>query len=907
MSAVRTTCPYCGVGCGLRITHTAGGIEVTGDESHPANFGRLCSKGSALAETIDLDGRLLHPEIDGRPVSWDAALGLVADRFRAAIAAHGPESVAFYVSGQLLTEDYYVANKLMKGYIGGANIDTNSRLCMASAVAGYKRAFGADHVPASYADIDAADLVVISGSNMAWCHPVLFQRLRQAREERSSLRVVVIDPRRTATADIADMHLAVKPGTDVMLFNGLLDYLRRENAIDAEYVEARTEGFSEAARTAEETAPSIADVARVCELAEQEIAGFYALFARTPRTVTLFSQGVNQSTSGSDKVNAIVNVHLATGRIARPGAGPFSLTGQPNAMGGREVGGLANQLAAHMDFSPANCERVQRFWRSPRIAAAEGLRAVDLFTAAGAGKIRALWIISTNPVVSMPDADAVRAALDACEFVVVSDCMRRTDTTSRADVLLPAAAWGEKAGTVTNSERRISRQRAFLEAPGDARPDWQIVCDLARRMGYASDFDYAGPADIFREHAALSAFENDGSRDFDIGALATISDAGYESLEPLRWPAPVGRRKDIVASGIVPAERTFQAEREPLASGRFFTPTGKARFIPTTPVPPADAPDEKFPFVMLTGRSRDQWHTMTRTGKSPRLAQTRPEPCVEIHPRDALALNLANGCLASITSARGRMLARVDWNDALRRGEIFVPMHWTAEQALEGRVGPLIAPAVDRASGQPELKATPVRLEPVGIDWYGFVLSRERMSFVDVSYAVVTRGAGYWRHELAGTGDVRDFVGRVRRELGGAGDWLEYADARSGNFRCARLIDGRLQSCLFVSPRTRLPDRAWLGRLFDISGLGEAERASLLAGRPADGSADSGPIICACHSVGRDALIRAISSQALTSVREIGNLLRAGTNCGSCIPELNALLAEHGPASCGQVLERHQA
>ncbi|HJR71384.1 MAG TPA: molybdopterin-dependent oxidoreductase, partial [Gammaproteobacteria bacterium] len=414
MNAVRTTCPYCGVGCGLTAARAgagAGEVEIRGDPEHPANLGRICSKGAALAETLDLDGRLLHPKIRGERVSWDAALAAVADGFSRAIAAHGPDSVAFYVSGQLLTEDYYVANKLMKGFIGSANIDTNSRLCMASAVAGYKRAFGADTVPNDYTDLEQAELVVLVGSNLAWCHPVLFQRLSAAKAANQKLRVVLVDPRRTQTAELADLVLQLRPGSDVTLFNGLLNHLRREDALDLEFLDGHTEGFGAALRVAKESAASIPAVASACGLAEDDVLEFYRWFARTPRTVTAFSQGVNQSTSGTDKVNAIVNVHLATGRIGKPGTGPFSITGQPNAMGGREVGGLANQLAAHMDFAPAHVERVGRFWGAPRVATKPGLKAVDLFDAAERGAIKALWIMATNPVVSMPDAERVRGAL----------------------------------------------------------------------------------------------------------------------------------------------------------------------------------------------------------------------------------------------------------------------------------------------------------------------------------------------------------------------------------------------------------------------------------------------------------------------------------------------------------------
>ena len=533
---IKTTCPYCGVGCGVLAEVSANGdVAVRGDPDHPANFGRLCSKGAALAETIDLDDRLLFPHVHGARTDWDAALELVAGKFNETIRTHGPDSVAFYVSGQLLTEDYYVANKLMKGFIGSANIDTNSRLCMASSVAGHKRAFGSDTVPGCYEDLELADLVVLVGSNLAWCHPVLYQRIAAAKEKRPEMKVVLIDPRRTATADIADLHLPIKPDGDVPLFLGLLRYLARSYSTKRSYIKLHTTGFKEAVRAAD--ALDLYALVRLTGLPAATLEKFFALFAATEKTVTVYSQGVNQSASGTDKVNAIINCHLATGRIGKPGMGPFSVTGQPNAMGGREVGGLANMLAAHMNIEDAaHRERVQRFWNSPTIAARPGLKAVDMFRAVADGRIKALWIMATNPVVSMPEAENVEAAIRDCPFVVVSDVTAATDTARLADVLLPATAWGEKDGTVTNSERRISRQRSFMPLPGDARPDWWIICEVASRMGHGDAFAYTEPAEIFAEHAALSGFENGGARDFDIGALATIDGADYEDLEPLQWP-----------------------------------------------------------------------------------------------------------------------------------------------------------------------------------------------------------------------------------------------------------------------------------------------------------------------------------------------------------------------------------
>jgi assimilatory nitrate reductase catalytic subunit len=875
---VRTQCPYCGVGCGLTVERFADGAAVTikGDSEHPANFGRICSKGAALGETLGLDGRLLHPEIRGARASWDEALGLVAAGFRDTIAAHGPDSVAFYVSGQLLTEDYYVANKLMKGFIGSANIDTNSRLCMASAVAGYKRAFGADTVPNDYEDLERADLLVLVGSNLAWCHPVLFQRVVQAKISNPRLRVVVIDPRRTSTCDAADLFLQVRPGTDVVLFNGLLNHLRREDALDWTFLDAHTEGFGAAMNTAKESAPSISVVASACGLGEDDVIEFYRWFARTPRTVTAFSQGVNQSSSGTDKVNAIINVHLATGRIGKPGAGPFSLTGQPNAMGGREVGGLANQLAAHMDFAPEHVDRVRRFWDTPSVAVRPGLKAVDLFDAIAAGKVKAVWIMSTNPVVSMPDADRVRRALARCDLVVVSDCVRDTDTTACAHVLLPAATWGEKAGTVTNSERRISRQRQFLPPPGEAKADWWIVTEVARRMGFAEHFPYEAPAAIFREHARLSAFENGGARDFDIGALADVTDAAYDQLAPFQWPRPAGGAEQ-------PAR--------PFADGRFFTRSGKAQFVATAPRAPAHRADAEFPLVLNTGRIRDQWHTMTRTGRAPRLTGHNPEPFVQVHPLDAQRFELTMGDLVDVRSAAGRAVVRLEISDAVVPGYVFAPMHWSDCFATLARVGALIAAAPDPVSGQPELKHAPVKIARYAPAWHGFALSREPIVPRGCSYVARARGAGHWRYELAGEQQPRSWSEWADEVLGSRNERLEFSDS-AGRYRGARVVDNRLQTVLFVATTKALPPRTWLASLFAEESLSDAARFAILAGRSARKGADTGPIVCSCFSVGRSTLLRAIRSQALVTAEQIGKALNAGTNCGSCVPELRALIAE---------------
>ncbi len=884
---VRTTCPYCGVGCGV-VAEVENAeqrvIAVQGDPDHPANFGRLCSKGSALGETVGLEKRLLHPEIGDRRVSWDDALDHVADRLGAIVAEHGPDSVAFYVSGQLLTEDYYVANKLLKGFIGTANIDTNSRLCMASSVVGHKRAFGSDTVPGCYEDFDHAELIVLVGSNTAWCHPIIFQRMRKAKEANPNLKIVVIDPRRTATCDIADLHLALRPGSDVSLFNGLLAWLAQQGLLDFEFMESHTEGFGAAIRAARESAPGIPAVAAACGLSESDVSQFFAWFAKHNKTVSVYSQGVNQSSSGSDKVNSIINCHLATGRIGAPGMGPFSVTGQPNAMGGREVGGLANQLAAHMDYNdPADIDRVGRFWNASAMADHEGLKAVDLFEAVLEERVRAVWIMATNPVVSLPDADRVRAALQACELVVVSDCIRETDTADLAHVRLPASGWGEKDGTVTNSERRISRQRPLFAAPGEARPDWCIMTQVARRMGFAEAFSYETPAAVFREHAALSGFENNPDhrlRDFDISGLSGLDENAYDALEPVQWP--------VTGDDTLGTPRMFEDHL-------YFTPNRRARLLAVEPRDPVHAPDAEYPLVLNTGRIRDQWHTMTRTGLSPRLSAHIPEPFVAVHPQDAARFAVADGELVRVRSRWGSMLARAEISDAQDRGSVFVPMHWTAQNSTLGRVGALVNPVTDPVSGQPESKHTPVIIEPWRPAWHGFLLTRRRLAIADVEYCVEITGDRFLRYELAGDSAPADWPHWARKLLcdaePGKAEWVDYSDTRAGRYRGARIVGGAVESCLFVAPDIGLPDRSWLGTLFSRDTLSDAERMSLLAGKPGRGMEDAGPVVCACFGVGRHTLEKAIAEQGLNSVEAIGSCLNAGTNCGSCIPELRELLA----------------
>jgi assimilatory nitrate reductase catalytic subunit len=860
------------VGCGVLADVGPDGVAVRGDPDHPANFGRLCSKGSALAETIGREDRLLLPEVHGATSSWDAALDLVAAKFKAAIRQHGPDSVAFYVSGQLLTEDYYVANKLMKGFIGSANIDTNSRLCMASSVAGHKRAFGSDTVPGCYEDLELADLVVLVGSNLAWCHPILYQRIAAAREKSPGMKVVLIDPRRTATADIADLHLPIKPDGDVALFLGLLRHLARNRAVKRGYVNAHTTGFKEALRAADGL--DMYDLVRRTGIGAATLERFFALFAATEKTVTVYSQGVNQSSSGTDKVNAIINCHLATGRIGKPGMGPFSVTGQPNAMGGREVGGLANTLAAHMNIEdPVHRERVQRFWQSPEIAAKPGLKAVDMFRAVADGRIKALWIIATNPVVSMPEADGVEAAIRGCPFVVVSDVTSATDTARLAHVLLPAAAWGEKDGTVTNSERRISRQRSFLRLPGEARSDWWIVCEVAKRMGFGRAFEYASPVEIFAEHATLSSFENDGTRDLDIGALSQIDDAQFEDLPPLQWPCRAGAGA---------TSRMF-------ADGRFFTPDGKARFVEVRASSQAGT-SPGFPLTLNTGRVRDHWHTMTRSGKSERLSQHCAEPYVEIHPQDAVRHHIGDADLVRVSTGLGAILVRALVSPRQQPGSIFVPMHWNDQFAARARVDTLAAAVTDPISGQPASKNIPARIERFVAAAYGFAVLRRKPAHIEAEYWAMAKCAGGWRVELAFAANSADWTAFVAALVGSdASEMAAYHDIETGRHRFACYEDDRLAGAIFLAPEPVAVSRDWAIAQLGAPGATRRARLSVIAGRPGKGALDRGAIVCSCFGVGVNE-IAAAAARGCTTVAAIGEALQAGTNCGSCRAEIRDIV-----------------
>ncbi|WP_136253453.1 nitrate reductase [Onishia niordana] len=910
MHQVRTTCPYCGVGCGVVAdVEDATLTTVSGDQDHPANYGRLCVKGSALHETLGEGGRLTRPRVDGVEVDWTTALDTVAQRLADTRREHGSHALAAYLSGQLLTEDYYVANKLFKGFLGTPHLDTNSRLCMASAVAGYKRAFGADAVPCSYEDLEEAELVVLVGSNLAWNHPVLYQRLRTAKTRNPLMRVVVIDPRVTDSCEVADLYLGLAPGSDARLFNGLLAFMAERKRLDRVYLAGHVDGVDEALAAAAEDDCSLEAIAADCDLDPEALQTFYYWFASQLHVVTLYSQGINQSSSGTDKCNAIINCHLAGGKLGLPGAGPFSITGQPNAMGGREVGGLANQLAAHMDYdTPGALDRVRRFWSTetltPTLPEAPGHKAFALFEAIERGEVQALWVMATNPAVSLPEANRIRAALAKCPLVIVSECMANTDLLAYADIVLPASSWAEKDGTVTNSERRISRQRGMLAPPGEARHDWWIIGQVAARLGYGEAFAYRHPGEIFDEHARLSGFENGrdakaGFRLFDISGLAGLDREGYDALAPIQWPVNAAAPRGTA--------RLFE-------DGRFATPSGRARLLPVRPRGPRQALSEARPLRLNTGRVRDQWHTMSRTGRAPRLMNHRAEPFIKVHPDDALAAGVGDAQLARLKGANGDYLGRVRVAKGQRPGEVFVPMHWTDRFSKRARMGGLLEAHLDPLSGQPESKHGAVALTPLAPAWEATLLVADDLA----TTSAWCEAARYWaripldhaeRWQLAGgkAGEAPgDWLSRLR-------DWLPVAptlwcdDPARGRLRAAGVADGRLCWWLMVGPPAELPGLGWLDACFAAAAKGlpleETARRRLLAGCDA-GEADSGPLVCSCHQVGQQAIVTAIHGGD-TSVEALGARLACGTQCGSCIPELKSLIEEEAcHARADQKLEK---
>ncbi|RQH04472.1 nitrate reductase [Paraburkholderia dinghuensis] len=887
-TVTRSTCCYCGVGCGVLIEASDGRITgVRGDPDHPANRGLLCSKGMALADTArSTTGRALQPELrvhrdmPREAVEWPVALDAVAERFARIVEQHGPDAVAFYVSGQLLTEDYYVFNKLAKGLIGTNNIDTNSRLCMSSAVTAYKKAFGADGPPTCYDDLERARTVLFAGSNAAWAHPVVFRRLEAAKAADPSIRWIVVDPRRTDTAAMADLHLAIEPGTDVALFNGMLHHLIWEGLVDRAYIDEHTEGFDALKSAVRTFTPAIA--AELCGIAEEDLIQAAVWFGASDAALSLYSMGLNQSSHGTDKNLALINLHLATRQIGKPGAGPFSLTGQPNAMGGREVGGMATMLAAHRDIgNAADREELAQLWGVQALSARPGLPAVEMFEALRAGTIKAVWIVCTNPAHSMPDNARVREALDKAEFVVVQEAFTQTDTVPYADVLLPAASWGEKDGTVTNSERRISRVRAAIDAQGDAKPDWWIAVQIARRIEQRLDrqreaplFAFDTPEAIFNEHRRLT--EN---RDLDIGGL---SYALLDERGPQQWPFRAGSE---------------QGEARRYTDGRFATDDGRARFHAARYQPPADAINARFPLRLTSGRLRDQWHGMSRTGRIGRLFMHAPEPTLDIHPGDAARRGLSEGDLVRVISRRGELVLPVRPTDDVRSGTLFAPMHWNAQFMSSGGVNEVTDPAVDPDSLQPELKHAAVRIEPVALPWH---VAAARRGDALALQAAVQPLLGACRYaalaieddllilRAADTAAPAGWLDRLYAalDLPSGDDTLEYRDARRGLDKRAlwreNVIHGfvlagevRQADTLFAAVRSGEP---WRGSRLSVFA---ARRAGETASAPRE------RIVCSCMQISETQIQAAIARGA--SMPELKTSLGCGTVCGSCVTELRRM------------------
>ena len=888
----RTTCPYCGVGCGVVIEHDGERVTgVRGDPDHPANFGRLCSKGLTLPLTRAPSARAMHPELrtsrdaPRERASWDTALDHAARRFADAIRAHGPDSVAFYVSGQFLTEDYYAFNKLAKGLIGTNNVDTNSRLCMSSAVTGYKATLGSDAPPCSYEDLEHADCVFVAGSNAAIAHPVLWRRFEQARA-RTKAKLIVVDPRRTDTAQDADLHLAIAPGTDVALFQSMLHVMFEEGLVDSLYLAQHTEDFEAAERAVRDCTPQWA--AALCEVNAADIVTAARWFAASRATLSLYCQGLNQSSHGTDKNAALIHLHLATAQIGRAGAGPFSLTGQPNAMGGREVGGLATALSAHRDLdNPVHRAEVAKLWGVESVPAKRGLTAVEIFEALEAGSLKCVWIACTNPAQSMPDQARVRAGLARAPFVVLQDCYRDIETAPYADLLLPAAGWGEKEGTVTNSERRISRVRRAIAPPGEARADWAIAVDFARRLGpmigrdAARLFPYENPAQIFAEHA-----ETTRGRDLDITGLT------YEILEargPQQWPMPEG----------VDAGRARLYE-----DGNFPTATGRARFAVLGYNATAEAPTIDHPLRLTTGRLRDQWHGMSRTGRVASLFSHEEEPIAAMHAADMAARSIAEGDLVRIEGTRGTMALRARASQAMRPGDVFIPMHWGSRHVAGAGVNALMPSARDRHSHQPELKHAVVEVERLSLAYS--LVAMGQVPDTDAALAALGPLLDRFRYASCGLAGREHplVVLRAARSapldpetlaavdaifgLRDVEELIAYRDPARGIDRLARVADGKLVAARLAGDVAGASwMQEWIAEGRDAASVGFAILAP--TAMAPGGGISRGRTICTCHGVG-EAQIAAAFARG-TSLEAVQRELKCGTGCGSCVPELKRLQA----------------
>ena len=882
----KSTCCYCGVGCGVLIESEGNRVlSVTGDPDHPANKGRLCSKGLSLPQTVSSEtGRALYPELridrdsPRRQVDWESALETVAQRFADIIRIHGPDAVAFYVSGQLLTEDYYVFNKLAKGLIGTNNIDTNSRLCMSSAVTAYKMAFGADAPPGCYDDLEQATTVLFAGSNMAYAHPVLFRRLEAAKEKNPAIKWIVIDPRRTDTAAMADLHLAIEPGTDVALLNGMLHHLIWEGWLDTDFIKEHTDGFEALKTLVRDYTPRIA--AELCGISEHALIQAAEWFATSPASLSLYCMGLNQSSHGTDKNLALINLHLATGHIGRPGTGPFSLTGQPNAMGGREVGGMATMLAAHRDISNADHRtEIAEKWGITSVPASPGLPAVAMFDALSEGKIKAIWIVCTNPVHSMPETEKIRQALRCAEFVVVQEAFMQTDTVPFADVILPASSWAEKVGTVTNSERRISRVRQAIPAPGDAKPDWWIANKIARRLQtmlhpeYKDLFPFTTPESVFNEHRDLTV-----GRDLDIGGLSYTV---LEKIGPQQWPFKEG-------------QQTGLARR--YTDGQFYTANRRAQFHALRYLPVAEATNARYPFHLMTGRLRDQWHGMSRSGRAPQAFAHEPLPALMMHPADAERRGLKAEQLVTVSNKKTNIVLPLQLTEEIKSGTVFAAMHWNGQYLNSGGINEVMTGKVDPRSFQPELKHAAVRVEAIDLPWRMVAARRGDVLAMQARVQPLLRSCAYAAismendmlivhaaHHAPPAGWLENVYAMLGLEVGP--DTLEYRDEQRHIAKRAHWSDGRLAGFAFSGDVQSAPaamhqlreQQPWQGSRLTIF-------SKQSAGQVVDRT------ICQCMQVKASRIDNAIRQGA--TLTQLKVTLGCGSVCGSCVPQIAQMVAK---------------